>query len=132
MTDPFASPSSIPSSDYFKPSSAVGSLLLFKPTGQINGFTFGGSSEPTDVVTTDVTVIDEDDPKASVEYTGSNIGPYGIRKVLVPNINKGYVLARLVKGEKQPGKSAPYVLADPTDADKEKARAFLATKIPEL
>ena len=59
-------------------------------------------------------------------YDDTLIFPRVLQSQLRHAVGGGKVLGRLTQGDKQPGKSAPWKLDDPTDADKDIARKYLA------
>lgn len=119
MSDPFSSPSSASGIDW---ADLKGALLLVK----VHGFepeikTVHGTSS---AVRADVIVLDD---KGAVEaetvYGDTLIFP----KVVQSQVkNSAMVLGRLGQGEKKPGQSPPWMLAEATEADKEIGRAYLA------
>ena len=133
MTDPFAAPSSVPS-DIFKLKDHIDKLVLFKATGKDDAFTFNGKAKkPVEVVFTDAVVINESAPAESSEFHKAAVSPYGVRRVLEPTIDKGLILGRIRKApDPSPNESGAYSLGDPTDAEKDLARAYLASKAPQL
>ena len=116
--DQFSSPASM--SD-FRLADALGLLILVKPTEfreQIET-----AHGPTDAVAADVVILDGD--RAGDEIDDALI--FG--KVVINQVKRsigGMVLGRVSQGVKQKGKNAPWQLSDPTDADKDVARAYLA------
>lgn len=80
-----------------------------------------------DAVRADVVILDG--PGAPDEVPDVLIFPKVLQGQLRKNIGTGRMnLGRLGQGEKQPGKSAPWLLGDPTDDDKKLARDHLASK----
>lgn len=103
--------------------SAEGRLLLIKPLTTETGIqtTFG----PKDAIRADVTVLDG--PTAGEEFKDTLIWPLVLQGQIRGNVGTGRMnLGRLGKGNAKPGQQAPWKLADPTDADKDVARAHLA------
>lgn len=77
----------------------------------------------TDAVRANVFVLTG--PESHEEFLDTLIFP----RVLVSQTKKGfgsYVVGRLTQGEAQRGKNPPWLLADATEDDMSKARAFLA------
>lgn len=118
-TDPFAAPSSASGIDW---ADLKGALLLVK----VNGFepevktTHGVVS----AVRADVIVLDDKGAvEAETTYGDTLIFP----KVVQSQVkNSQMVLGRLGQGEKKPGQSPPWMLAEATEADKVIARAYVA------
>lgn len=116
MTDMFDAPSSgVKITDF------EGALMLVKPLKVEEGIqTAYGASDATRV---DVIVLDGDQ---SGEYADLLVFPRKLQGQLRGKVGTGrYVLGRLGKGVAQPGQSAPWILGDPTDADKATARSYL-------
>lgn len=79
----------------------------------------------TDAVRADVTVLDG--PDSPEEYRDTLIFPRVLQGQVRSNAGTGRMnLGRLGQGNKKPGQSAPWLLGDPTDADKAIARDYLA------
>lgn len=99
-----------------------GMLLLCSPTEQRENIntTFGAA----DAVVTDLTVLDGKDE--GQQHSGVLVFQKQLQGQLRPKIGTGrMVLGRLGRGVAKAGQSAPWVLQDPTDADKAKAREYL-------
>lgn len=119
MTDMFDAPASggVKVTDY------EGCLLLFTPTGTEKEVStaFG----PADATRTDLAVLDGND--AGEAHTGVLVFQKALQGQLRAAVGTGrMVLGRLGKGTAKPGQSAPWLLADPTEADKQAARDHLA------
>lgn len=117
MTDPFASPASAAG---IKWADINGALLLLEVHSVEKDITttFG----PSDAVRADVTVLDG--PSKGDEYRDTLVFPKGLQSQLRPNIGQK-VLGRLGQGQAKPGQSAPWLLAEATDADKQIGVAYL-------
>lgn len=118
MSDEFDAPAS---AEGIKWEDLKGSLLLVKPKSletDIN--TVHG---PSNAVAGDVIVLDG--PLADTVYSDTLIFPKVLQSQVKPRIG-GMVLGRLGQGQKKPGQSAPWVLAEAVDADKVIARAYIA------
>lgn len=99
-----------------------GCLLLLQPTEYRENI--GTSFGPADAVVTQVAVLDGQD--AGQEHSGVLIFQKALMGQLRPKVGSGrYVLGRLGRGIAKAGQSAPWMLLDPSDADKEAARAHL-------
>lgn len=99
-----------------------GSVLLITPTELRKDVLtkFG----PSDATAVDLVVLDGKD--AGTEYFGVLVFPKVLQAALRGNIGKNRpVLGRLARGVAKPGQSAPWVLSQPTDADKTLARAHM-------
>lgn len=126
MTDQFDGPGSangISWSDY------EGRLLLITPheNDVVMNTAFGEST----AVRADVVVLDG--PGAPDEVSDTLIFPKVLQGQVKGNAGTGRMnLGRLGKGQAKPGQSAPWMLGDPTDADKDVARAYInrQTKAP--
>lgn len=102
-----------------------GKLLLIQPLSEESGINtaFG----PANAVRANVTVLDG--PTAGEEFNDTLIFPKVLASQVKGNCGSGrFNLGRLGKGNAKPGQSAPWMLGDPTDADKDAARAHLAAK----
>lgn len=118
MSDPFNKPSTatgIEWKDY------KGDLLLIK----VHGFeasipTVHGESS---AVRADVIVLDG--ASKGEEFKDTLVFPKVLQSQIKPSIG-GMVLGRLGQGQKKPGQSAPWVLAEATDADRQIGLDYLA------
>lgn len=115
----FAQPA--PSSD-IKIADYVGHLILFYPREQRTGVLT--SNGPADPIVADIVILTHPDgPKAE-----SNVLIF--QKVLIGSLKNSIggdpVLARLARGTAKPGQSAPWILGDPTEQDKQAARQYIA------
>lgn len=122
MTDLFDAPGS---ASGVKWEDLNGRLLLVQPLAEERDIptAFGAAS----AVRANVTVLDG--PTAGEEYADTLIFPKVLQSQVKGNCGSGrFNLGRLGKGNAKPGQSAPWMLGDPTDADKETARAHLAAK----
>src|SRR5690606_8331452 len=100
-----------------------GQLLLITPTGHATDITTAYG--PADAVTATIAVLDGNG--AGEEHTGVRIFQKALQGQLRPKVGTGrMVLGRLGRGIAKPGQSAPWLLADPTEADKQTARDYLA------
>jgi hypothetical protein len=118
-TDPFTAPAK--GGDKLPLDELTGALLLFTVKSVETGIqtTFGES----DAVKCDVAALDGSH-KADV-FADTLIFPRVLRSQLAGQVG-GMVLGRLGKGTAKPGQSAPWILADPTDDDKDTARKYIA------
>lgn len=124
MTDPFAAPAAPSSGIDFKEYN--GALLLITVTGVEDHVptvhTKPGEKSPA--VKADVAVLDG--PGKGEEFPDTLIFP----KVLQSQLNRRVgqkVLGRLGQGVAKPGQSAPWVLSEATDADKQIGMAYLSS-----
>lgn len=127
MTDPFSNPATASGT---KVTEFEGSLLLVTPTGYEEGIETSFGTK--DAVKANVVVIDEADPTASVKHDDMLLFQARLIGQTKSFVGKGLVLGRLGKGEAKKGQAAPWQLADATDDDKVKARAYLASVAPAL
>lgn len=119
QTDPFAPPGK--GGDKLPLDELTGALLLFTVKSVETGIqTAYGES---DAIKTDVAALDGTH-KADT-WNDTLIFPRVLRSQLSGSVG-GMVLGRLGRGTAKPGQSAPWVLADPTDDDKDTARKYLA------
>ena len=127
MTDAFSAPAA---GGRFNAKDHNGALLLITPNEYKTGVstTFGVK----DAVDARVVVIDEKAVADSEEIDGALLFGGVLIGQLKSKIGKGMVLGRLEQGTAKPGQQPPWRLADPTDAEKDVARAYLATKAPQL
>lgn len=99
-----------------------GMLLLCTPTGFVEGIltTYG----PADAVETTVAVLDG--AKSGEAHASVRIFQKALIGQLRPKVGSGrMVLGRLGRGVAKAGQSAPWILQDPSDADKQTARTHL-------
>lgn len=102
-----------------------GSLLLVKPTSKEEGIST--SFGPADAIVADVVVLDGEEANAD-PYTDVYVFQKALQGQLKAKVGTGrYVLGRLGKGTAKPGQSAPWILQDPTEQDKDTARTYLKT-----
>ncbi|MEU8186044.1 hypothetical protein [Micromonospora carbonacea] len=101
-------------------------LLLITPTGTQDGINtaFG----PADATVVDLVVLDG--PSAGQEHPGVLVFQKALQGQLRPKVGTGrMVLGRLGRGVAKPGQSAPWILGDPTEQDKQAARTHLAKTV---
>lgn len=116
--DPFGAPSTATG---IKWADLKGSLLLFTVHGIENGIkTVHGDAQAARV---DVVVLDGAD--SGTKYADTLVFPKVLISQVKPSVG-GMVLGRLGQGTAKPGQSAPWLLAEATDSDKDVARAYLA------
>jgi hypothetical protein len=117
--DPFSDPGK--GGDRLDLNSVNGALLLFDVISVEHGIetTFG----PSDAVKCDVACLDGDHKGET--WDGTLIFPRVLQGQLSGKVG-GKVLGRLGQGVAKPGQSPPWTLADPTDADRDTGRAYLA------
>lgn len=100
-----------------------GRLLLITPTAfekDVNT-----SIGTKDAIRADVTVLDG--PGSPEDIPDVLVFPRVLQGQLRSNVGTGRkCLGRLGQGEKRPGQNPPWKLGDPTDADRQTARAHLA------
>lgn len=98
-------------------------LLLVKPHGIRNNIvTPFGEADATEA---DISVLDG--PNAGEEHPGCLVFQKALQGQLRPSITTGrMVLGRLGRGAAKPGQDPPWILGDPTEADKTLAREHLA------
>lgn len=127
MTDAFSAPAA---GGRFNAEASNGRLLLIRPDEYKTGIstTFGVK----DAISANIVVIDEQSVADSEEIDGGLLFGGVLIGQLKSKIGKGMVLGRLEQGTAKPGQKPPWRLADPTDAEKDVARAYLATKAPQL
>ncbi|ADG98794.1 hypothetical protein Srot_2346 [Segniliparus rotundus DSM 44985] len=103
--------------DWFRYGEHEGELLLVTP----HEFREGAPSQWGDRDVVDCTVIAIDDAGRAEQYDDVEIDKKRLVKSLRKAIGKGSVLGRLAKGESKNGFPAPWILVDPTPADRELA-----------
>lgn len=99
-----------------------GTLLLIKPlaTEENISTAFGEANAVR------ANVVALDGPSKGEEFNDTLIFPKGLQAQVKGNCGTGrFNLGRLGKGNAKPGQSAPWLLGDPTDADKDVARAWV-------
>lgn len=122
MSDAFAAPSSASGITW---AGLKGSLLLFKVHGIENGIkTVHGEAQ---AARADVIVLDGAD--ADTVYTDTLVFPKVLISQVKPSVGS-MVLGRLGQGKAKPGQSAPWTLAEATEADKVLAREYLSRTAP--
>jgi hypothetical protein len=123
--DPF----SAPSTGGAKITDYRGSLLLITPTEYREGITttFGEK----DAVAADVVVLDQTESGAPEELSDVLIFQGVIIGQTKGKVNRGMVLGRLgQRPASKPGQNPAWALEDPTEADKQAARDYIAAKDP--
>lgn len=121
MTDLFDAPAS----GGVKITEFDGQLLLITPTAHETDIPTAYG--PADAVTANIAVLDGNG--AGQEHTGVRIFQKALQGQLRPKVGTGrMVLGRLGRGTAKPGQSAPWLLSDPTESDKQIARDYLARK----
>lgn len=106
-----------------------GKLLLITPTGYKEGISTSFGTK--DAVEANIVVVDEQSPAGSQEIDSALLFGGVLIGQTKAYVGKGLVLGRLSQKPTDKGNPA-WVLSDPTDGDKDKARAYLATKAPAL
>lgn len=102
-----------------------GMLLLLSPSEYREGI--ATSFGPADAVVTEIAVLDGG--YAGEKHGGVMVFQKALMGQLRPKVGTGrMVLGRLGRGVAKTGQSAPWILQDPTDADKTLARQHLAAK----
>lgn len=118
-----------PASGNFKAKDYPGRLLLITPKEYLTAVkTVNGDK---DAVDGEVVVIDETDPTQSEVIDNGRLFGGQLIAATKPKIGR-MVLGRLTQGVAKPGQKPPWLLNDPTEDDRVKARAFLATRAPQL
>lgn len=120
MSDMFDGPGSATGIDLKE---LEGALLLIQPLSYEEGIktSFGDAN----AVRANVYVLDG--TQKGDEYLDTLLFPKVLASQVKGNCGSGrYNLGRLGKGQAKPGQSAPWMLGDPSDADKDVARAYLA------
>lgn len=117
---PFAAPATASGVDLTE---LNGSLLLISVNSVESGIqTVHG---PAEAIRCGVVVLDG--PQAGTEHKDTLLFPKVLAAQLRPNVG-AKVLARLGQGLAKPGQSAPWLLAEATQADTEVGMAWLARK----
>lgn len=100
-----------------------GMLVLVKPTAVENGInTVVGVK---DAIVADVHIIEG--AMAGTVYNAAFIFPKVLQSQIRSNVGTGrFNLGRVGKGVAKPGQNAPWMLTDPTAADAQAARDYLA------
>lgn len=121
MTDPWDSPGSTAGVDFEE---LNGRLLVITPHAAEEVNTSFGEKE---CVRADLVVLDG--PSASTEYKDTLIFPKVLIGQLRSTIGTGrMVLGRLGQGVAKPGQKPPWLLADPTEADRKVAGKWYETR----
>lgn len=114
---------------FLKLADNLGELVLFTPSEYFDeehgmDTTFGKK----DYVLTDAVVLTAEGGPA--EYTDTTILQGSLIAQLKRKIPAGRkLLGRIAKGEAKKGQNAPYILAAPSDEDKQMARDYLAGRV---
>lgn len=112
------------SSDQLDLEAVEGNLLLVKPIQQLTGINTAFGAK--DAVESDVHILDG--PQAGEVLRGAYIFPLVMQGQIKGNAGTGrFNLGRVGKGTPKPGQKPPWKLLDPTDADKDLARRYLAS-----
>lgn len=105
-----------------------GSLLLISVTGiETDIVTAFGK---TNAVKADVVIINEKKPSKSEEHKGILIFQRVLQSQLENYVGGRRVFGRLGRGIAKAGQDAPFIIDDPTEADKVLAREYLASIDP--
>lgn len=148
MTDPFAAPAKV-ASEFASVASFRGRLVLIEPTGY--EFDVPSQDDPSkkgDRITATITVVDGSgdveiysygNPTGQKlkgpEYRGVWLGQDRLVKQLLDNGERGRTLKMVLgrfetyKPGQRPMKGNPWGIVDPTDADRQTAREFLANRM---
>lgn len=126
-TDPFSGPAS---ASGVKITEFEGRLLLITPTSYEEDIETSFGTK--DAVKANVVVLDEKAPADSENHEGILMFQGRLIGQTKPFVGKGLVLGRLGKGEAKKGQSAPWMLDDPTDAEKKIGREYLSSAAPSL
>lgn len=112
-------------SGFFKAEEHVGRLILVRVVKYGEDYAgFGDQADvPRDGIEAEVTILDGDD--AGREYQQSTVFQARLIGALKGKVGRK-VLGRLDLGEKTKYGKKPYILVEPSDADKTLARDFLA------
>jgi hypothetical protein len=115
-------PSAPSSGDKLDLNALNGSLLYIKALAEKRDIetSFGKA----DAIQANVTVLDG--PHKGAEYDDVLIFPRVLASQLRGDIGGDAILARLGKGEAKPGKSAPWMLKEPSDDDRKTGEKFEA------
>jgi hypothetical protein len=116
--DPFAPPGS----GNFDARTLNGSLLLITPLSHEKDIKTTNGLK--DAVKANIVVLDG--PEGGTEINGGLVFQGRLIGQLKGRIGAGMVLGRLGQGVAEKGKNPPWLLEDPTAADKDAARAYLA------
>jgi hypothetical protein len=127
MTDAFSAPAA---GGRFNAESSNGKLLLIRPDEYKTGIST--SYGVKDAISANIVVIDEKAVTESEEIDGALLFGGVLIGQLKSKIGQGLVLGRLEQGTAKVGQKPPWRLADPTDAEKDIARAYLASTAPQL
>lgn len=104
--------------EFWKPADHSGRLHLF-----LAGRQQVDEKEQEYVAATSIVVLDADD--GVQEWQDARVYQTVLRRQLAGSTGD-YVLGRLGQGTASGGRSAPWILTDPTDADEKLARQYLA------
>ena len=112
----------------FKIADHEGDLVLITPLSLEEDIetAFGAS----DAIKANVVVLDLKSPEDSEENAGALIFQRVLRSQLEPFIGKRKVLGRIGRGVAKKGQDAPFIIEDPSDADKAVARVYLKSVDP--
>lgn len=124
MTDQFVPATPVSNGDggdMFKSAEHDGELLLVKVMDYRPEITTAAGT--SDAISAEITVLDGN--TKGKQYPDALLFGKALVPTLRPHVGS-LVLGRLGRGNAQPGKSAPWILQTPTEADNQVARAHLA------
>jgi hypothetical protein len=123
-TDPFASPPE-PTSSGVKTGDFLGRLLLIRPL--LHERDYPTRHGPTDAIRCRIAVLDGPTPgmvhEEAILFGRQVVGQ--LRQALDTGVEM--VLGRMGQGEAKQGQSPPWRLMEPTEADRQTARGYLAS-----
>lgn len=123
MSDPFKAPSSAAGIEW---KTLKGALLLVKVHGieaEINTVHGASSAVRADVIVLD----DKGESDAGTSFADTLVFPKVLQSQIKGSVG-GMVLGRLGQGEAKKGQSAPWMLSEATEADKNIGREYLAAQ----
>lgn len=107
-----------------------GKLLLITPTEHVEGIATEHGEK--DAIRANVVVIDESNPVASERYDDVLMFQARLIGATKGFVGKGMVIGRLERASEKVKGNYPWQLATATDAEKDKARAYIASVAPAL
>ena len=121
MTDLFDAPGKADQLDW---DVLEGRLVLVKPLKVLDGITTAFGAK--DAIEVDLHVLDGSD--AGSVYRNGYVFPLVLQGQIKGNVGTGrFNLGRVGKGNPKPGQKPPWRLLEPTEADKDLARKYLAS-----
>lgn len=132
-TDEFAVPSEVDSGggdSWVWTKEAVDELCLVYPKASKDVDDKFHPGQMQEIIVADIVVLNEKKPEKSERHNDVWVFQGWLKGALRASIGKAKVLGRLEQGKTADRGNFPWLLSDPTEADKDVARAYLASVDP--